>query len=274
MTRVPAARRPLLRRAILLCSAVLPLAGPGCAPAEGASADGAGSFVVAYEPVASPAYRQWQADLREAGVLENVADALNRAFVLPRDVRLAFAECGEPNAFYDPDVRRIRICYELMDALYGVFGETTKSEEELNEAAWGAIYFTLYHELGHALVDLWDLPVTGREEDAADQLAAFLLTDGTEEGEAAAIAGATALLLEHERAGGRVDESALWDEHSLDPQRFYNIVCWVYGRDPEAYAYLPDDGVLPRERAEVCAAEYERLHRSWTGLLAPHLKQQ
>lgn len=273
MTRVPRARRPPLRRAILLLCAALPLAASGCAPAEGASADAGGSFVVAYEPVASPDYRRWQADLREAGVLEHVAEALNRTFLLPLDVRLAFAECGEPNAFYDPDVRRIRICYELMDDLYGAFGETTESEDELNEAAWGAIYFTLYHELGHALVDLWDLPITGREEDAVDQLAAFLLTDGTPEGETAAIAGANALLLEHDRAGGRVDEAALWNEHSLDPQRFYNIVCWVYGRDPEANAHLLEDGTLPRERAEVCAAEYERLNRSWTELLSPYLKQ-
>lgn len=273
MTSAPAARRRLLRRATLLLCAALPLAAAGCAPAEGASAAGAGRFVVDYGPVASPDYRRWQADLRAAGVMEHVADALNRTFVVPGDVRLAFSECGEPNAFYDPDVRRIRVCFELMDEMYGAFGETTESEEELNEAAWGAIYFTLYHELGHALVDLWDLPITGREEDAVDQLAAFLLTDGTEEGEAAAISGANALLLEHD-LDGDADEPALWDEHSLDPQRFYNIVCWVYGSDPETYAYLLEDGTLPQERAEVCAAEYERLDRSWTGLLAPYLKPQ
>lgn len=272
MNRPPPARRQLLRRALLALSASLVLA--GCAPAEGASVADGGDFTVVYEPVRAPDYRRWQADLRQGRVLEDVADALNRTFVLPRDVRLAFAECGEPNAFYDPEAQRVRICYELMDELYGVFGETTESEEELNDAAWGAIYFTLYHELGHALVDLWDIPITGREEDAVDQLAAFLLTDGTERGESAALNGANAFLLEHEHEGGGVDESALWNEHSLDPQRFYNIICWVYGRDPEGYAYLLEDGVLPAERAEVCTAEYERLDRSWTGLLAPYLKEQ
>jgi hypothetical protein len=272
MPRFRSARRPLRRRALpALLSALL---AAGCAPAEGASLPDAGDFTVVYDTPASADYRQWQADLRGARVLEDVADALNGTFVLPEDVRLTFSQCGEPNAFYDPDERRIRICYELMDDLYGVFGETAGSEAEVNEAAWGAIYFTLYHELGHALVHLWDLPITGREEDAVDQLAAFLLTDGTEEGAKAAIHGANAFLLEHDRAGGDVDAEALWNEHSLDSQRFYNIVCWVYGRDPEAYVHLVEDGTLPEDRAEVCADEYDRLDRSWAGLLSPYLKTQ
>ncbi|HEV2145831.1 MAG TPA: DUF4344 domain-containing metallopeptidase [Longimicrobiaceae bacterium] len=271
MPHLPSARRPLRRRALPAMLAAL--LASGCTPAEGASVADQGDFVVVYDTPRSAEYRQWQADLRGARVLEDVADALNRTFVLPADVRLTFAECGEANAFYDPDERRIRICYELMDDLYGVFGETTGSEEELNEAAWGAIYFTLYHELGHALVHLWDLPITGREEDAVDQLAAFLLTDGTEEGGKAAINGANAFLLEHDRAGGAGDP-APWNEHSLDAQRFYNIVCWVYGRDPEGYAYLVEDGTLPPERAHLCAEEYERLDRSWAGLLSPYLKPQ
>ncbi|HEX2091501.1 MAG TPA: DUF4344 domain-containing metallopeptidase [Longimicrobiaceae bacterium] len=245
----------------------------GCAPAEGASPGDRGDFRVVYDPVRSPEYREWQADLGRIRVLEEVADALNATFVLPADVRLTFAECGEPNSFYDPEPRRIRICYELMDELYDVFHGEVESEEELNEAAWGAIYFTLYHELGHALVDLWDLPITGREEDAVDQLAAFLLADGTEDGETAALNGANAFLLEDVREGGEIAESSLWNEHSLDSQRFYNILCWVYGQDPEAYAYLIEEGSLPPERAEQCGHEYERLERSWSNLLAPYLKR-
>lgn len=259
------------RRALLPACAALALA--GCAPAEGAVLRDAGDFRVVYEQVRSPDFLRWQADLRQVRVMEDVADALNETFVLPRDVHLGFSECGEPNAFYEPEEHRIRICFELMDELYGAFGETAESEDELNEAAWGAIYFNLYHELGHALVDVWDLPVTGREEDAADQLAAFLLSDGTEKGEGAVLSGASAFLLQHELEGGRVDEAALWNQHSLDSQRFYNIVCWVYGRDPEGYAFLTEDGTLPRERAEVCVEEYERLDRSWTDLLSPFVKR-
>ena len=32
------------------------------------------------------------------------------------------------------------------------------------------------HEMGHALIDLYDLPVLGKEEDAADSVATVFLT--------------------------------------------------------------------------------------------------
>lgn len=270
--------RPVLRpTARALACLLLAAALPGCSPAEGARAREAGTpdrgdFTVVYEPVHTREYVEWQQELRKARVLEDVAASLNETFALPADVRLTFTECGEPNAFYDADDRRIRICYELMDDLYDTFEKHASSDEELDEAAWGAIYFTVYHELGHALVDLWDIPITGREEDAVDQLAAFLLTDGSPENESVAIDGANSFLLQDERSGGEIQEDALSDEHSLDPQRFYNIICWVYGHDPKEYAYLVRDGTLPKERAGVCRDEYARLYRSWSRLLAPYMK--
>jgi hypothetical protein len=45
----------------------------------------------------------------------------------------------------------------------------------------GNLYFLGYHELGHALVSELDLPVVGREEDAVDRLAIWMMTP--EEGE-------------------------------------------------------------------------------------------
>jgi len=64
------------------------------------------------------------------------------------------------------------------------------------------------------------------------------------------------------------------DEHSLDSQRFFNIVCWVYGRDPERHADMVDDErYLPNDRAEVCPEEWATLERSWTTLLSPHMRE-
>src|SRR5215218_6734685 len=41
------------------------------------------------------------------------------------------------------------------------------------EAVVGPVSDALFHETGHALVELLSVPVPGREEDAADQFAAF-----------------------------------------------------------------------------------------------------
>ena len=69
-----------------------------------------------------------------------------------------------------------------------------------------------------------------------------------------------------------MDDLSFWDEHSLDEQRFYNILCWIYGKDSEGYQYLVDDETLPTDRAERCPAEYDRMNRSWEALLAPYMK--
>ena len=241
--------------------------------AGAAKVEDRGDFKVAYGEAKRKELAELRQDLLENRVLEETADGLNETLALPEDVTLSFAECGEVNASYDPDSRRVTVCYELVDDLYDAFRDGAKSEDELDERVVGATVFVLYHEVGHALVRVYRLPVTGREEDAVDQLSTYLLTDGTGEGEAAALDAAESLYRD-ENAGGGEGEPRYWDEHSLDQQRFYNIVCWVYGRDEEKYRSIVADGVLPAERAERCADEYDQIERSWTTLLKPYLKAE
>jgi hypothetical protein len=232
-----------------------------------------GDFKVSYGEAKKKELAELRQDLLENRVLEETAGGLNKTLALPEDVTLAFAECGEISASYDPDKRQVTVCYELVDDLYDAFRDEAKSDDELDEKVVGATVFVLYHELGHALVNVYRLPVTGREEDAVDQLSTYLLTDGTDEGEAAALDAAESLYRD-ENAGGGEGEPRYWDEHSLDQQRFYNIVCWVYGQNEGKYKSLVADGVLPAERAERCADEYAQIEQSWTALLKPYLKSE
>lgn len=236
---------------------------PGAAVAPLAGEPLRGTFRVSYGEVRDTVYAQWQKDFREMGLLEEVAGWLNGWVALPEDITLAFGECGEPNAFYHAEDRSVVVCYELVEEMDGTFAAEPDGERAVNDA----VVFTALHEVGHALVDLLELPVTGREEDAVDQLAALVLAEGVEGGDEAALNGIRGLAEEAED----VDATALADEHALGPQRIYNVVCLVYGRDPEAYADWVDD-ILPAERAEQCPEEYERLSSSWDRLLAPYLK--
>lgn len=230
----------------------------------------AGDFKYAYSPVKNKKYAGWRRELMGERVLEEIAGELNTQLALPEDVTISFDQCGEINAYYDPDRRRVSICYELMEDLYRVFEDEAETPEQLDDKVVGAITFVFFHELGHALVHVLALPITGREEDAVDQLSTFLVTDGTEDGEASALDAARSFYADAEAEGG--DDLAFWGEHSLNEQRFYNIICWVYGQNPERYASLVEEGVLPEERAVRCGGEYAQIERSWTTLLRPHLK--
>ena len=242
------------------------------------TAPGGGKFRLTYSAVKDPDHRNVQALFKEAGLLEEAVQGLNEAFRIPRDIEVTLRECGEANAYYEPDQRRISLCYELVDYYSGVFFADAKTEEdktEAGEAVAGATLFTLFHELGHCLIDLWDLPATGREEDAVDQLATIILLEGGEDGQTAALNGATAFWGEEEEEGEETEgeERAFWDEHSLGEQRFYNIVCWSYGSDPEGSADLVGEDWLPEDRAGRCPEEYARMTKAWDTLLSPYVKE-
>jgi len=241
-----------------------------------------GKFRLTYAPVKDQDYREVRDLFKEAGLLEEAVQGLNETFRIPKDIEVTLRECGEANAYYESDSRRISLCYELVAYYASVFftdAETDEDQETAGEAVAGATLFTLFHELGHALIDVWDLPITGREEDAVDQLATIILLEGGEDGETAALNGAASFWGEEEESEeGEEEEGELsfWDEHSLGEQRFYNIVCWSYGSNPEGLSDLVgggEDDWLPEARAGQCPNEFARMAKAWDTLLSPYVRE-
>lgn len=213
-------------------------------------------------------YQEMAAALHEAKLLEEFAAALNESITLPVPVGVRFAECGEANAFYDPSEQQISMCFELLEDYYETMADQYETQDELDAAVMGAFVLVLFHELGHALVHVLDLPITGREEDAVDQLAAWAMIDD-ETGDEAVLSAALSYYVSAEQSGNEIDDSTFADEHSLDKQRFFNLVCWVYGSNPEKHEGLVGDDYLPEARAERCPGEYEQIDKSWSRLLEP-----
>jgi hypothetical protein len=190
---------------------------------------------------------------------------------LPYDLTVVGKQCGEANAWYKSEERKIIICYEEPAATAKLLQGAGKPKKKADALALGDLIHTFYHELGHALIDVLKLPAVGREEDAADQFATLTLLRSGEQGEIAAQIAAMQFLLSHKQNRKAGEPLAYWDEHSFSKQRYYDILCLIYGKDPDKY----DDLVpkkLPQARADQCPAEYERLNGAWAALLAPHLK--
>lgn len=237
-----------------------------------ATARGRGNIKLVYERLASKHRKEFENVFREERLFEDVVENLNDSLVLPRNIQVQLSECNAVSAFYDPESKSITLCYELFEHFLTSFseGEAVTSDEAASKAV-AALVFTFYHELGHALIDVYDLPVTGREEDAVDQLATVILLE-TWEGEDSALAilaSAEWFSLDSAEEGY---EANMADEHSLDEQRYYNLVCWVYGSDPEYFAEVASDWELPAERAERCSSEYMRMSNAWSTLLGPHMR--
>jgi hypothetical protein len=237
-------------------------------PLYGESLDDMGDFYVSYPTTTQ--YTEWKDFLVSRQSFEDVAFDFNSFLNLPTDILISPEECGEVNAYYDPSQQKVSMCYELMDYFNDLFITLDPPNvEELNLAVLETTLFVFYHELGHALVDVLDLPVTGKEEDAVDQLASVIVIEG---GNAdSALKAATWFLLQSEQQS--YGDLAFWDEHSLDEQRFFNILCWVYGSDTYTYADLVGEGGLPESRAARCPGEYQQMRNSWERLLRPYAKE-
>lgn len=224
-------------------------------------------FRVVYTDSTDPVHQGFAQVLAENKVFETLAEALNRIVRLPQTVDIQLTDCGTINAFYDPQGRRIIVCYELLTYFAQMFKPVAENDDQLGMAVIGATTFALFHEVGHGLIDILDLPTVGREEDSVDQLATMILIADGDAGVGMALSGAHWFQLQ-ESAG--TNQTPFSDEHSFDMQRFYNILCMVYGSDPTKFAnFVPD--TLPQERSERCPQEFSHISKAWERLLQPYL---
>ena len=129
---------------------------------------------ISYVPPKNSAHEALFQLLKERRVLEKFKGLLS-ALRLPRALLLKVEGCdGESNAWYADDA--VTVCYEyLADILRNAPKETTPAGVTRTDAIVGPTLEVFLHEVGHAVFDYLSVPILGREEDAADQFAAYIL---------------------------------------------------------------------------------------------------
>jgi len=241
-----------------------------------------GDFYVTYYENPNSVYeysaKEW---IQAEGYFEEQIQFLNSNFRLPYDVEIIVEECNEENAFYDWQAKQIIMCYEFFDAVFDDFATYYDKEgieytdDDLNLANLDVVDWIFYHEVGHAFVDIYLLPITGLEENVVDQFASYIILVETDFGgdedakywiQDIMYNVGTWFIIQTEN----INQNYYWDVHNLDIQRYYNVSCYAYGQNPEYNYDLITDGWLPQERAYDCEYEYSVLEDSWTRLLAPY----
>ena len=230
-----------------------------------------GKFIAAYEQPTTDETAQVAELWKSRRLLENFVESMNEFVRIPHNVQVVGKECEEANASYDSATRMIEICYELAVDEQELFASNGDTEEEAKEEAYNSIVGTLYHELGHALIGELGLKITGREEDVADQMAAYFFAKN-EDMKDILITVADSYAI----AAARIDDASelrFYDVHSLDAQRSTNFLCYIYGSNPDIFKSIIKEEYLPESRAEGCREEYLQLVGAWDSLLEPHLIQ-
>lgn len=272
-----------LRLFLPLLALLLAGCGQPAAPAESPSVASAprrelpayGRFVTVYQAAPSAALAALARQAKTERWLDEAVAELNRRYRLPRDIDVNTAECGDSHAFFDPASHSITLCYELVAELQQQAALSDWPATGRDNYVSGVLSFVFLHQLGHALIHELALPVTGREEEAVDQLAVASLLGEADDDDTRHLAASVAQIGHvagwfRRNATGKYEMSALADSHALNEQRFYNVMCWLYGARPTAFADMVRVGGLPAGRVDGCADEYRQILRSWDALLMPH----
>ena len=213
--------------------------------------------------------------LQQRRVLETLRSMLN-PLRLPRELTLELKSCGgKVDAYYWEATATV--CYEYVELIQqhapkvGTPGGLTRAD-----AIVGAIIDTFLHEAGHAVFELLDVPVFGREEDAADFFSAYVLLKFAPEDAARLFQGVGFMMASEAKAALEKPRNlqAYAGPHGTAAQRYYNLLCMAYGSDPKTFADAISVGGLPKERADDCAEEFALLEKAFRKLIMPYVDQE
>jgi hypothetical protein len=213
-------------------------------------------------------------ELLEASETKEVVSALAKTFELPNPLTVKGVNGIGGGPFYNPGDNSITLPYGFAALVFELEAESNpeESEYEIGRRIGAVNSFILAHEFGHTLIANYELPVLGKEEDAADAISTVVLLTVPNGAEYAAAAAAFWADFSGRQEPPVIAEYA--DQHSLDLQRAFDILCWTAGSSEQSFEEVAELEVLPESRLETCPSEYEQLAESITKELRPHLQHK
>lgn len=228
---------------------------------------------ITFTPSVSELDKQTILEIKKTSSLRTVQSLSESIIHFPTPVHIVFGALDGP--LYDPETNQIEIPYSFWREMVERFSSDiagSSDNPELHDsnkayalkASAGALLHTLLHELGHAYIALNEIPILGKEEDAADSFANILMLNYVDTGDYQAIHAATLFAIEDQQIDS-FDDLDFIDEHSLDIQRYFYSLCLVYGSDPDKHKTLFQDldSDVKTEREDICIEEFERVTTSW-----------
>jgi hypothetical protein len=211
--------------------------------------------------------------MRELDVLRTLQEFLS-PLKLGRTIAVRLDQCGSVLSVPHERNGPVIVCYEHLNLIrasaprdgYISFDEKRKLTSD--QAIAGGVARLLLYETAHGVFDSLNIPIWGRRDEAADNVAALIMLDFGEEVAWTSILGSAWYLAQRGMLGtGFFSDTALPQE----TQRFYNYLCLAFGRQPATYAFLVNGANLPTERARRCGQEYHRAARSFRAVFRDHI---
>jgi hypothetical protein len=209
--------------------------------------------------------------LQTSPTTKTVTDFLNDTFHTRQDITIHFGTYRR--IWYENN--KIEVPYEFIQRMRNGYQNANFPHHvaSLDEFTGNTLLHVIFHEMGHAFIEQYNLPVLGKPEDAADGLADVLLLHFFDKGDQVVISAADLFYMKstYKRRFVTYD---YWSEHSLDLQRYYARMCHVYGSNPAKHQALVERTGFDDVRAERCIIQYKDLAHGWLTLLQPAFKHE
>ncbi len=248
----------------------------GTAPAQSTPA----TIHVIHEPPTDPSHRAVYEFVQRDATFARARDVFT-LFKLAKPITIRTRGCsGRGGAWYYEGT--VTICYGYFQTILDNARSPERPSWVSEEAAIaGPIADVVMHEGAHALFEFLKTPLLGREEDAADMFATFVLLNVFRTDAKALISGIAYSYLNDARARNFTDLPTLENRvppsrayggaHSTPLQRLYSVICHASGFDEAMFRDLKASSDLPAWRAGGCEDEYNQIAHAFRTLLGPHI---
>lgn len=240
-------------------------------------AENQGNFVLVVDRANGDASTAVHDELNGNSVLQGVIRYINMSFDLPARTVLHFRDCNATDdTGYAAGKHEILMCYREgveAEALFEKFPDARPYSRELST---DTLLFIATHEIGHMLIDEYNLPYSGSQEDSADEIATLLTSGPHPELPSAAASWVLLKLVDDAQQSGKKEYSTnrvdYFDQHSYGFRRWSAIICLEFGANEQIFE---DDvtqlGWTAVQKAK-CRQEYQRKQKYWLAVLAPHTR--
>lgn len=139
-----------------------------------------------------------------------------------------------------------------------------QNQSAVSQTTRDALLHVVAHEIGHAIIREFDLPVLGPEEDIADDFATvYIYMMFPERADEIITARARQNLADNEQPG-------MFSEYRADNQRAGRSVCMLYGLNPDRFPGLAGTFALSGDEAANCRDFATEVGRSWRRIIADY----
>jgi putative metallopeptidase DUF4344 len=258
---------------------LLPSAVAMQAAAQGGETD---SIDIAYIDPSNEDLRPAYQLLTRLRVLEQLKVLLS-PLELPRRLQVKADQCGDANTVtYEPGAA-VTICYEYVKRIQ----DTAPQERSIligpgaltgdnwgylprDDLIVGPIVLLTLSQSALGIFDLLDVPVWGNQNEAANRLAGYLMTQFGQRIAWKTLMGAAWYLAQTTMTGAGVDFSYV---RAPEARRFYNLLCMAYASDPKSYAFLAKNADIPSNRLDRCEQDFVQVQAAFDATILPHVDQ-